>query len=326
MSSHPDADAFMRGYLQNPTDVTARLVFADWLEETGKSWNRAWAYYIRLKAEADPRAPGSSERRELERQAAGYAPKIRARLTIPAALFVGYPKSLLELLPALNITVRLAGFDIPSAILEFMPESVARENLVLPLAVQGSVLLVVTAAQDVAELIQKLMFILNRDIVAVRGQADDILAAINRDYGQSELEYIDSVPLVFTSPPSFPLEPPAIAPLIADDDAPTDQLVETMLVEAIRSGAQRLRLVSTSADTIALRTWHQGYWLDRGQVPAWLGPAIASRLAEMAGVEEALAESDRAEGEFAFHADGLVRAMRSRIRFAIFGPAIDLDW
>src|SRR5689334_11583200 len=110
MSSHPTADAFMRGYLPNPSDATARLVFADWLEETGTPWNRAWAYYIRVKAEADQFPPGSAERRDLEAQAAGYARRIRARLTIPAALFVGYPKSLLQLLPGPNITVRLDGF------------------------------------------------------------------------------------------------------------------------------------------------------------------------------------------------------------------------
>src|SRR5437764_15471902 len=106
MASHPDADAFMRGYLRTPQDVTARLVFADWLQETGRPWNVAWAYYIRAKAEADRHEPGSPGRAELEQQAAEYARRVEARLTIPASLFVGYPKSLLQLLPPQNITVR----------------------------------------------------------------------------------------------------------------------------------------------------------------------------------------------------------------------------
>ncbi len=53
MFSHPDADAFMRSYLRKPTDATTRLIFADWLEETGDESNVAWARYIRLKVEAD---------------------------------------------------------------------------------------------------------------------------------------------------------------------------------------------------------------------------------------------------------------------------------
>src|SRR5215211_3313191 len=103
-----DADAFMRKYLERPSDATARLVFADWLEETGEEHNAAWAHFIRLKVEADRYPRNSPTRHEIERHAGQYAVYIRARLAIPAKLFIGYPKSLLELLPATNITVNLA--------------------------------------------------------------------------------------------------------------------------------------------------------------------------------------------------------------------------
>ena len=39
----PSADAFMRRILADPADPVPRLVFADWLEESGKSSNLAWA-------------------------------------------------------------------------------------------------------------------------------------------------------------------------------------------------------------------------------------------------------------------------------------------
>src|SRR5207248_10469941 len=104
MTSHPDADAFMRGYLRTPTDVTTRLVFADWLEETGRPSNVAWAHFIRAKAAADAHPWGGAARRRHEAEAGKFAPHIRADLAIPAALFVGYPKSLLQLLPAPNLT------------------------------------------------------------------------------------------------------------------------------------------------------------------------------------------------------------------------------
>src|SRR5262249_17894649 len=129
----------------------------------------------------------------LEAEAAGYPWRIRANLTLPAALFVGYPKSLLQLLPAPNITVSLADFEIPRAVLELMPESVARENLVLPLDLQGQSLLIVASDPHSIDTIQKLQFILNKDIVAVRAEMDEIVAAINQHYGQTETESVSSI-------------------------------------------------------------------------------------------------------------------------------------
>ena len=113
MQKHPDADAFMRSYLEHPTDAISRLVFADWLEETGEPHNTAWAHFIRLRIEAD-RYPSDKRRAAANSTAkpTQYAPHIRASLTIPAQKFVGYPKSLLQLLPAPNITVRLKGFSL----------------------------------------------------------------------------------------------------------------------------------------------------------------------------------------------------------------------
>src|SRR5262245_50328668 len=103
MITHPDADAFMRVYLRGPTDATTRLVVAGWLEDAGQPTILAWAHFIRLMAEADQLLVGSLERRELEAEAGGYAWRIRANLSLPATLFVGYPRSLLRLLPAPNI-------------------------------------------------------------------------------------------------------------------------------------------------------------------------------------------------------------------------------
>ena len=199
MSSYPDANAFMRGYLPNPTDMTARLVFADWLEETGEPSNVAWARYIRLKAEADRYPAKSVEQRQLDAKAVEFVPHIKANLTIPAALFVGYPRSLLQLLPASNFTVKLSAFEIPRAFIDLMPESVARENIVLPLDLQGRCLLVVTTDPQNRDTTQKLEFILDKDVIPVRAEHKEIQEAINHHYGQTEIESVDSVS--YESPP-----------------------------------------------------------------------------------------------------------------------------
>jgi uncharacterized protein (TIGR02996 family) len=193
MLSHPDADAFVRAILRDPADVTTRLVFADWLEETDDSSNVAWARFIRLKAEAACHRFGSPQWAKLEAQAAGDARLVRANLTLPAGVFVSSPKPFLQLLPAPSITVQLAKFEVPRAVIEFVPESVARENCVLPLDLQPDALLIASADPDNRDTTEKLGFILNEGIVSVRAELDAIVAAINRHYGQTETESIDCV-------------------------------------------------------------------------------------------------------------------------------------
>jgi hypothetical protein len=84
------------------------------------------------------------------------------------------------------------------AIVELIPESVARENLVFPLRLEGPVLYV--AAVDPGDLMirDKLTFILNKDIRLVRHPRERIQEAINRHYGQTETESVDSYLTEFT--------------------------------------------------------------------------------------------------------------------------------
>jgi uncharacterized protein (TIGR02996 family) len=190
--SHPDADAFVQTILRDLADVTTRLVFADWLEETGEPSNVAWAHFIRLMA-ATPHTPGMIPYENLDRQSSELARAIRATLTIDAAQLVGRVEHLWQLLPRPNITVKLAGFVVSQAAIELVPESVARENLVLALRLEGRRLLIATADPANPDTLQKLQFILNKDIVPVRAAADDILAATNYHYGQTETESVDSI-------------------------------------------------------------------------------------------------------------------------------------
>ncbi|MBX9579513.1 MAG: TIGR02996 domain-containing protein, partial [Gemmataceae bacterium] len=179
MSSHPDADAFVRAFLRNPQDETARLVFADWLEDTGEPQNAAWAGYIRAKAAAARHEFGSPEWRRSDDEAAGFAADVRANLTLPVGFFLNYPASLLRLLPGPNTTVWLGEVELLRTVIEFVPESVARENLVLPLQMQGLALLMAAAYPDSRDLLDKLEFVLGRTVVAVRAEPDALQTAID---------------------------------------------------------------------------------------------------------------------------------------------------
>lgn len=95
--------------------------------------------------------------------------------------------------------IDLAGVEIPTRLIEFMPESVARENVVLPIAWKGERVLVVAISDpgDICTL-EKLQFILNRTIEPVLALREQIVDAINRHYGQSETESVDSMLVEFT--------------------------------------------------------------------------------------------------------------------------------
>jgi hypothetical protein len=92
----------------------------------------------------------------------------------------------------------LASVTIPPSIIELLPESVARENVVLPVAVAGRALTVAVSNPLDMDLLQKLEFILNRPICPVLAPHDQIIEAINHYYGQSETESVDSMLVEFT--------------------------------------------------------------------------------------------------------------------------------
>ncbi len=84
--------------------------------------------------------------------------------------------------------VNLAEVVIPPSVVELVPESVARENAVLPLAEEDGSLKVIMSDPLDYDTREKLRFILNRNIEIALAPRDNILEAINRHYGQVEGE------------------------------------------------------------------------------------------------------------------------------------------
>ena len=79
-----------------------------------------------------------------------------------------------------------------------MPESVARENAILPMAEEdGSLRVIVSDPQDL-DTFEKLRFILNRKVDIALAPRESILEAINRHYGQMEDQSADSMLQEFT--------------------------------------------------------------------------------------------------------------------------------
>ncbi|QDU23213.1 GspE/PulE/PilB domain-containing protein [Urbifossiella limnaea] len=86
----------------------------------------------------------------------------------------------------------------PPHVLELVPESVARENLVLPVRLDGETLFVAAADPNDLSVADKLTFILNKKIRLVGYPRAALIKAINEHYGQSETESVDSMLCEFT--------------------------------------------------------------------------------------------------------------------------------
>src|SRR6202011_3354819 len=94
--------------------------------------------------------------------------------------------------------VDLTEVTIPSSVVELVPESVARENVVLPMSQDNGTLRIIMSDPTDFDTVQKLQFILNKDIQPVLAPREQIVEAINRHYGQTETESVDSMLAEFT--------------------------------------------------------------------------------------------------------------------------------
>jgi hypothetical protein len=94
--------------------------------------------------------------------------------------------------------LQLTSLTIPAAVIELLPECVARECVVMPLAEFHGLFLVAVSDPSDSELLQKLQFILNKDIQPVVALRWQIIDAINRHYGPVDTESVDSMLREFT--------------------------------------------------------------------------------------------------------------------------------
>ena len=132
--------------------------------------------------------------------------------------------------------VDLTEVTIPAAVVELVPESVARENVVLPLAQENGALKIIMSDPSDFDTVQKLQFILNKDIQPVLAPREQIIEAINRHYGQSETESVDSMLAEFTDTAIDFTETEGTGNLAGggdESDAPVVKLVNLVIQEAV---------------------------------------------------------------------------------------------
>lgn len=94
--------------------------------------------------------------------------------------------------------IDLEAASIDEQVIELVPESVARENMILPVADEGDALTIAMSDPADLETLEKLRFILDREIRTVVASRESIMATINDRYGQTVGESADSMLQEFT--------------------------------------------------------------------------------------------------------------------------------
>ena len=175
--------------------------------------------------------------------------------------------------------IELEGRQIPNAVIELVTESMARENVVIPIESDGDSVVIVMHNPNNIEVIDKLRFVLNREIRPVMAPMESIQAAINRHYGQSETESVDSMISEFTETQIDFTDIEAAAAMQGDEDdsAPIIRLANLIISEAVKERASDIH-IEPFEDRVRIRYRIDGVLLERDSPPKRLLGALVSRF------------------------------------------------
>lgn len=184
--------------------------------------------------------------------------------------------------------VNLKEVAIPPSVIELVPESVARENAILPMSEDNGSLKVIVSDPLDYDTREKLRFILNRNVDVALAPREAILEAINRHYGASDGESTDSMLQEFTDTAIDFTETAeeTIAPDEAVDDAsaPIVRLVHLLISEAVQLRASDIH-IEPFEDRVRIRYRIDGHLIERDSPPRRLLGALLSRVKILAKMD-----------------------------------------
>ncbi len=183
--------------------------------------------------------------------------------------------------------INLEEVELEHNVVELIPESVARENTCIAVEVSDEKLKVAVVDPMNFELVEKLRFILAREVDMVMAQKEQINAAINRYYGQSETESVDSMLQEFTETAiDFTETELSEAKSQADDSesSPIVKLVNLIITEAVNMRASDIH-VEPFEDRVRIRYRIDGVLVERDSPPRRLLAPLMSRLKVMGRID-----------------------------------------
>ena len=187
-------------------------------------------------------------------------------------------------LPYINVD----DVTIPPAVIELVPESVARENAVLPLSEgDGHLTIIISDPWDI-DTVDKLRFILNKQIDLALAPREAILEAINHYYGQTIAESADSMLQEFTDTAIDFTETVDDGSkgdeAIDESSAPIVRLVHLIISEAVQARASDIH-IEPFENRIRVRYRIDGMLIERDSPPRRLLGAILSRIKILAKLD-----------------------------------------
>ena len=223
-------------------------------------------------------APKLSEAKELAEQTG---------MSLPEALIqigVGSAEDVIRALAEQHglVYVDLKDVKIPPAVIELVPESVARENRIVPLSAGDGQITIVMSDPLEYELLDKLRFILNRRIDIALAPRDAIEQAINRYYshggiasasGDREKPGVGGAIDFASIDELLPGEEEAVD----ESSAPIVRLVHMIIAEAVQLRASDIH-VEPFEDRIRIRYRIDGVLVQRDSPPRRLLGPLLSRI------------------------------------------------
>jgi type IV pilus assembly protein PilB len=213
--------------------------------------------------------------------------------------------------------VQLDEIQIPDTVVGLVPESLARENVVMPLSQEGGTIKVIMHDPNDFETVDKLRFVLNREIEVALAPKQAIVEAINHYYGSSskETESVDSMLQEWTDTALDDIDESSgamgagmgKANILEEGDAPIIKLVHLIIQEAVTSRASDIH-IEPFVDRVRIRYRIDGVLMERDSPPRRLLASIVSRIKIMGQID--IAEKRRPQ-------DG-------RIKITVAGKDIDL--
>lgn len=184
--------------------------------------------------------------------------------------------------------VDLSEVVIPPSVVELVPESVARENAILPMDEEDGALKVIISDPMDFETLDKLRFILNRKVEIALAPRESIVDAINRHYGLTEGESADSMLQEFTDTAIDFTETEETAATsdeaVDETSAPIVRLVHLIITEAVQLRASDIH-IEPFENRVRVRYRIDGVLQERDSPPKRLLGAILSRLKILAKID-----------------------------------------
>jgi len=184
----------------------------------------------------------------------------------------------------------LEGMTVPDEVIDLVPESVARENTILPLREEGTMLQVATSDPTDIDTQEKLRFILNREVEMTLAMRDQIVESINRHYGSGDGESADSMLTQEFTDTEIDFTETTVeqeAALKQDEDessAPVVKLVNLIITEAVTLKASDIH-IEPFENEIRVRYRIDGRLVVRDSAPRRLLGAILSRIKILARLD-----------------------------------------